>query len=244
MVYARGASNVGTVIAVALLAVTTGSTVYLGVRHQRIAEANRALAASCSALELERDQRTREVESLAAQRQADQAEITRLRENAAEKAAAVATLRDQISSLETRATTLQDEINKARSDGTLKETRIAELRLQLDETKGNADKAQGQLRILGYTKDELNDQVAKLQTRLSGSQTELDAARQLAQEQQKTITALHTDLSATKVETVVLRQTAADLKRELDLRPRPSVGLEADAYRPSRDRKVAKTGAS
>jgi len=156
----------------------------------------------------------------------------------------VTELRDNLSSLEKRAASLQDEISTAEKNGTLKEARIAELMGQLAETKASADKAASHLKSLGFTNSELNDQVGKLQNRLSSSQASLDSASRLIEEQKRTIAeqtqtiaTTQAAASAAAAEAERLRQNNADLSRELDSRPKVSMFKEADLYKPSKDRK-------
>jgi chromosome segregation ATPase len=234
---------------VIVMLATTGSTVYLGIQQQHAIAANRALTARLQELERIRDEQERTARALAAEHAKSLAELDTLRQTGASDATTIDQLREQVSLLESRAATLQDEIKKAQAEGTLKETRLADLRVQLDETRASAQTAQSQLRAMGYTKDELNDQVSKLQARLAASQSDLEAAQHAADEQKRAIADLNTALTDSRArlgtandQVVTLERANQGLSAELASRPKPSPFGPERTYRPSSDR-IARAGA-
>jgi chromosome segregation ATPase len=229
-----------------LLIGATGVTVFLGVRHQRMMAMNQELMARYETLQRDRDEKDRALAALAERGRADQTEIQRLREALKAGSDASVVLKQQLATLEKQAASLQEEIKAAQAAGTLKEARIAELTDRLSETKVQADQTASQLRALGHTKDELGDQVGKLQARLADSQSSLDNARRLNAQQMQTIALQEQQIRDAQQTAITLngdndrlREANADLQRDLSTRPKPSTFKEADIYRPSRDSKRA-----
>ena len=227
----------------------SGSTIWLGVNHRQLAAANQRLAVQCEHLRTDLEQKDLALHELSDRRKSDEAEIVRLRQEASGHTTTISRLRDEVGTLEQRAKGLQEEITTARADGQVKEATLADLTQRLEETRARADAAANQLRAMGYTKDELTDQVSKLQTRLTESDRSLVELRKQAQEQQQAIARLNDDLfartaalTALRGESETLRTANGQLQAELDSRPKPSPFKAVEIYVPSRDRKARQGG--
>lgn len=221
---------------------STGAAVYMGLKHKESAGRQLALVKQSEQLRVERDEQAKAAEASAAEREAATEEAERIRQ---ESQATVAALRQQITEMEKQATSVQEQLAKAKSGGPLQANKVAELQQQLDQTRVSAEQAQAQLKTLGYAKDELSDQVAKLRTRMTATDADLQAARRLAQIQEQKIRELNANLSQTSVVLTEARskndeltRTNEELLRELSLRPKRSVDLFGTTYRPSVDRKA------
>src|SRR5262249_40373254 len=94
----------------AVMLLTTGTTVALGLRQQRIAAMNAELTLRCDTLKKDGEGKAQTLSELSAQREADQAELRKLRDGSA---ATIAALRDQVSVLAKQAADVQDEIRRA-----------------------------------------------------------------------------------------------------------------------------------
>jgi chromosome segregation ATPase len=234
--------------ALGVLAVLTlgasGAAVWLGVKERQLTAAHQRLYAQCETLRMDLEQKDRALVELSDRRKADAAEISRLTQEASGHTATITRLREQVGGLEQQASALQAEITKAQAEGHTKEATVADLTKRLDDTRAQADAAANALKAMGYTKNELTDQVDKLQARLAESDRSLADLRKRTEEQERAITKLNDDLFARgaaltslQKEADSLRVNKVALEQELASRPKPSPFTAVEIYVPSRDRK-------
>ena len=222
----------------------SSAAVWLGVKERQLTAAHQRLYAQCEALRVDAEQKDRALVELSDRRKSAEVEIARLTQEAAGHTAMITRLREQVGGLEQQATTLQTEIARAQAEGHTKETTVADLTKRLEDTRAQADAAASALKAMGYTKDELTDQVGKLQARLTESDRSLADLRRRTEEQERAITKLNDDLFARSAaltslqkEANTLRVSKVALEQELASRPKPSPFNPVEIYAPSRDRK-------